>query len=274
MPQSVEARVYSGLDLAEGELHPLGPGLATIFTARAPTTDHSNEDSCALIPYDEKSGVLAVADGAGGLPGGGKASEIAISALKTAVRAASRRSEPLRTAILDGIERANREVLALGIGAATTLAVAEIQGKKMRPYHVGDSQIMVIGRMGKVKLYTKSHSPVGYAVEAGLLGESDALLHKERHLVSNLVGFTTMHIEIGPTVDLSPHDTVLIASDGLFDNLLTDEIVETCRKGQLLAINRLLAEHCHGRMLDAKEGLPSKPDDLTFIAYRRRVTSG
>lgn len=274
MPEAVEARVYSGLDLTEGELHPLGPGLAAVFTTRSPKAQQSNEDSCAIIPYDEKSGILAVADGAGGLPSGGKASELAISALRSTVRGATRRGEPLRTAILDGIERANKEVLALGIGAATTLAVAEIHGTKMRPYHVGDSQIMVIGRMGKVKLYTKSHSPVGYGVEAGLIGEEDALLHKERHLVSNLVGFATMHIEVGPTVELSPNDTILIASDGLFDNLHTDEIVETCRKGQLLAISRLLAEHCHGRMREAQAGLPSKPDDLTFIAYRRRVTSG
>lgn len=274
MTSVAEARVFSGLDLAEGELHPLGPGLAAVFTTRRPEADGSNEDSCAIIPYDDRSGVVAVADGAGGLPGGAKASEIAMTTLKASIRAASRKQAPLRLAILDGIERANRAVQALGIGAATTLAVAEISGSKVRTYHVGDSQILVVGRLGKLKLFTMSHSPVGYAMEAGLLGERDAIMHAERHLVSNLVGFASMHIEVGPTVDLMPHDTVIVASDGLFDNLHVKEIVEVCRKGSLLAICRLLSEHCHGRMRSEEPGKPSKPDDLTFIAYRRRTTTG
>lgn len=273
MAVASEDRVYSGQDLAEGELHPLGLGLAAVFTTRSPEAETTNEDSCAIIPYDDKSGILAVADGAGGLPGGGKASELAIATLRAAVRAAARKNEPLRTAILDGIEKANLAVQALGIGAATTLAVAEIHGSKIKPYHVGDSQIMVVGRMGKVKLITMSHSPVGYAMEAGLLREKDAMLHEERHLVSNLVGFPSMHIEVGPTVDLMPNDTVVIASDGLFDNLLLQEIVDTCRKGPLLAISRHLAEQSHDRMRTEQPGKPSKPDDLTFIAYRRRATT-
>ena len=268
------ARLFSGKDLEEGELHPLGPGLAAIFTRCAPGSTSSNQDSCAIIPYDERSGVLAVADGAGGLPSGAKASEIAINALRAMVRAAVTSGDPLRSAILDGIERANQEVQALGVGAGTTLAVAEIQGPRVRTYHVGDSQIMVIGQRGKIKLHTMSHSPVGYGVEAGLIKERDAILHEERHLVSNLVGLPTMHIEVGPVVELNAMDTVLIASDGLFDNLRTAEIVETCRKGQLLAICRSLADHCQERMTILRDGAPSKPDDLTFIAFRRRVTTG
>jgi serine/threonine protein phosphatase PrpC len=276
-------RLYTGTDLSEGELHPLGLGLAAVYTTRLPDGDDVNEDSCAIIPFDGNSGVLVVADGAGGQPSGEKASELAVQALRSAVRGAAkrlttdgsgpRRGDPdlLRAAILDGIDKANRDVINLGIGAGTTLAVAEIRGRKIRTYHVGDSQVMVIGQRGRIKLQTMSHSPVGYAVEAGLVKEHDAIMHEERHLVSNLIGFPSMHIEVGPLLELSDKDTVLIASDGLFDNLHTKEIVETCRKGQLLAISRTLAETCHARMQVAKEGEPSKPDDLTFIAFRRRV---
>jgi serine/threonine protein phosphatase PrpC len=59
-----------------------------------------------------------------------------------------------------------------------------------------------------------------------------------------------------------------VASDGLYDNLLEDEIADVCRKGQLLALVRTLAEGCRERMQTGHK--PSKPDDLTFIAYRRR----
>ena len=270
---ALTARLYRGRDLVDGELHPLGIGMAAVYTARRPEDDAVNEDACAIIPFDERSGVLVVADGAGGLPSGEKASEIAIDTLRSTLAAANARGDKLRTAILDGIEHANTKVQALGVGAATTIAIAEVQDKKIRPYHVGDSQIMVIGQRGKIKLFTKSHSPVGYGVEAGLIHEQEALLHEERHLVSNLVGMATMHIEIGPMIELTAKDTLLIASDGLFDNLLADEITEICRKGQLLALSHALAESCHRRMATTADGMPSKPDDLTFVAFRRRVTS-
>jgi serine/threonine protein phosphatase PrpC len=270
----VSAQLYTSTDVDEAELHPLGIGLAAVFTARAPDGNDSdvNEDSCAIIPYTEGSGIMVVADGAGGLPSGAKASGITVQAMRAALRAGLKKQIDLRTAVLDGIERANREVLKLGVGAATTLAVAEVQGTKLRTYHVGDSQIMVIGHKGKVKLKTMSHSPVGYGVEAGLIEEQDAILHDELHLVSNLIGFPSMHIEIGTQVTLAPLDTIIVASDGLFDNLRSEEIADTCRSGQLLAISRKLVAACHSRMTNALEGEPSKPDDLTFIAFRRRAS--
>ncbi len=264
-------RVYCGHDMSEGELHPLGWGLASVFTARCPDSPDPNEDSCAVIPFDDRSGLLVVADGCGGLPAGAKASEIAVNALRASVRAAVRNETDLRLAVLDGIEKANLAVIALGVGAATTLAVAEITRNSVRTYHVGDSQIMVIGQKGKVKLMTMSHSPVGYALAAELIDRKGAMMHGQRHIVSNLVGSASMHIELGPLIDLSPKDTVVVASDGLFDNLLEEEIVDACRKGQLLATSTLLRELCHERMRAPKDGQPSKPDDLTFIAFRRRI---
>ena len=249
----------------------MGPGYAVVFTARCAEEDDTariNEDACALVPIDAQSGLLVVADGAGGLPRGEEAAAISVRAIHSAVNKTKKVGQDIRGAVLDGIDHANRRVLSLKVGAASTLAVVEITGSTMRPYHVGDSQVMVVGQRGKIKLMTKSHSPVGYAIEAGLLEVDEALHHEERHLVSNLVGSADMHIEIGPTIDLTPHDTVIIASDGLFDNLHQEEIVETCRKGPLLAVSRNLATLCKSRMEEPRKGLPSKPDDLTFIVYR------
>ena len=265
--------LYAGRELVEGELHTLGVGLAAVFTARCPDSEDLNEDCCAVIPYDEDSGILVIADGAGGLPNGDKASEITIHALHEAMRTARENGTDLRSAVLDGIEKAHAEVMALGVGAGTTLAVAQLQGQTLRTYHVGDSQIMVVGQKGKIKLATMSHSPVGYAIEAGLLEEKDALMHEERHLVSNLIGQASMHIEMGTPIEISARDTVVLASDGLFDNLSMDEIAELCRAGPLLGMTSSLAEAAKSRMTDPQEFQPSKPDDLTFICYRRRVSA-
>jgi serine/threonine protein phosphatase PrpC len=159
-------------------------------------------------------------------------------------------------------------VLELGSGAATTLAVVEVQGPTVRPYHVGDSEILITGQRGRVKLQTISHSPIGYAVEAGLIAADDAIHHEERHVISNVIGSASMRIELGPAVTLAARDTVLLASDGLFDNLLQQEIVAGIRSGPLREALGGIVSEARRRMTEPQEGLPSKPDDLTVVAYR------
>ena len=158
--------------------------------------------------------------------------------------------------------------MKLGIGAATTLAVVEIQGTQIRPYHVGDSEILIVGQRGKIKLQIVPHSPVGYAVESGLLDENSAMYHEDRHLVSNLIGTSDMHIEVGAPLKLSRYDTVILASDGLADNLHLDEIVQTIRKGPLEQVVEKLASKALDRMKNPSDNRPSKLDDLTFIVFR------
>jgi len=244
-------------------------GMAAVYTAKSPQRESANEDAAALFPFTAGSGVLVIADGVGGLPAGGAASAVAIRSIESSLGEAVKDGTDLRGAIITGIERANQELAERGAGAATTLAAVEIQDNTVRPYHVGDSQILLIGQRGKVKLLTKSHSPVGYAVEAGVLDEEQAMHHEERHVISNAIGSSEMYIEIGSALEMAPRDTLVVASDGLFDNLHSEEIVEICRKGRLSEAGRELAGRCRARMVEPEEGQPSKPDDLSFILYRR-----
>jgi serine/threonine protein phosphatase PrpC len=130
--------------------------------------------------------------------------------------------------------------------------------------------ILVVGQRGKVKLCTVSHSPVGYAVEAGLLDEKEAIHHEDRHLVSNIVGTPEMRIEVGRTLKLRPRDTLVLGSDGLFDNLHLEEVTAYVRKGPLPRAAEAVADACRRRMCEPQPDHPSKPDDLTFLLYRRR----
>ena len=249
------------------EVRPLAGGEVAFYSARSPAKDTDNEDAAGLIPVVDGRAVLAVADGLGGQRAGAEAAELAIKALVACATKAPPDMD-LRTAILDGFEQANRSVTALGGGAATTLAAIEIDNSAVRPYHVGDSAIMVVGQRGRLRLLTVSHSPVGYAVEAGLLDEREAIHHEDRHLVSNIVGSAEMRIEVGRTLHLNPRDTVLLSSDGLFDNLHSAEIVEMIRKGPLAAAAERLVENCRRRMQEPQPDHPSHPDDLTFLIYR------
>ena len=261
-------QIYSQADFDQPVSSPFLAGEATFFTARAPDKTTPNEDCLALIPFDADSGVLIVADGLGGLPAGSTASQLAIDTMAQVLDEAATAGIPLRDAILNGIEQANQAILAQASGMATTLAVVEIQGQTIRHYHVGDAMIMLTGQRGKLKAYTVSHSPVGYAVEAGMLDEDEAVHHEERHIVSNVVGATDMHMSIGTTLQLATHDTLLLASDGLFDNLYREEIVELIRKGPLTRAASLLVARCHERMQFPQPGLPSHADDLSFILFR------
>ena len=213
-------------------------GLAALFSTRSPQKSTPNEDVAALLPCRPQHGVLAVADGLGGHAGGERASRLSIDTIHEKIQEAllvsdDSDTESLRPAILDGIEAANAAVRALGTGAATTLSLVEIQGRVVRAFQVGDSAILLAGQRGKLKYQTIAHSPIGYAVEAGLLAEEEAIHHAERHMISNVIGSEQMHVEMGPTIRMAARDTLVLASDGLLDNLLPSEIVELVRTGPL-----------------------------------------
>jgi len=253
------------------EVEAVPSGQVARFTARSPARETGNEDCLAVVPFGPSATVLAVADGVGGSRGGAEASRRAIEALAESVRDGFRSGATLRAAVLDGFERANLGLLERGEGA-TTLAVVEIDDGHARAYHVGDSLALVVGQRGRVKHRTTAHGPVGYGIEAGLIDDQDALHHADLHLVSNVVGSRDMRIEIGPRRALAPRDTVLLASDGLTDNLYLDEIVETVRRGPLRRAAARLAARAGGRMAVAEPGRPHKPDDLTFVLFRLRPT--
>ena len=261
------ARLYSGDTESERDSLYNELGEVEVSTIGSSVKPGPNEDSAAVIPIDKQALVLIVADGVGGLAGGRAASNMAVDEMKKALKGAT--AENLRTAILDGIETANAKILTQGKGNATTITVAEVRPGSIRSYHVGDSAIWVCGQRGKVKLQTTAHSPVGFAVEAGLLKETEALNHDHLHLISNVVGSADMRIEIGSELPIASRDTLLLASDGLFDNLMQHEIVRIIRKGPLNQAMTAVTDLSLKRMHEPTAGRPSKHDDFTAILYRQ-----
>lgn len=244
-------------------------GTAVAYTCQDPGKETGNEDSVAIIPYGPGAAVLVVADGAGGLPAGKRASLTAIMTLAESLQSAMDQTMLLRTAIMNGIEAANDAVLGLANGSATTMTVITIEGLIARSYQIGDSEAIIVGQRGLIKLQTTAHSPTGFAVEAGFLDEREALHHEERHLVSNFLGTNEMRIDVGAMVKLKPRDTVIVASDGLMDNVHVEEIVGCIRKGPLPDAASSTVDLATQRMRTAHDDLPSKPDDLSLILFRR-----
>lgn len=248
-------------------------GTAAVYSHRAPGKERANEDSVAVFAYPDDSLVLAVADGLGGMPAGGDASRLVLETLAEWLRRSGAENIPVTDAIVPAIQGANQSLVDGARGNATTLALVTIRGRAVRAIHAGDSGILVIGQRRKIKLQTMFHSPTGYAQEAGILSEAEALNHPWRHIVSNVAGSAAMRLEVGPEIVLADRDTVVVASDGLFDNLYTEEIVDTVRKGPLEdALTKLVSaatSRMDGWLGDQQHGVPGHPDDLTVILFRR-----
>lgn len=263
-----QPHLFLGDNEIVGSEHWLPLGQICVRSLRSPDKPTPNEDAAAVIPVANGSLVLAVADGVGGTPAGREASNLAVSTLARVLGALPPDTAQLRPAILDALEEANRAVLDLGRGAATTLVVATVDSQGMRCYHVGDSELLLVGQRGRIKQRVVPHSPTGFAVEAGLLDEDEAIQHEQRHVLFNVIGSPDMRVEIGAASKVAPRDTLLLASDGLFDNLFLDEIVDSIRKGPLERAADTLVERARQRMAGVVADRPCKPDDLTIVLYR------
>jgi serine/threonine protein phosphatase PrpC len=244
-------------------------GEVCVRSIRSPDKQTENEDSAAIIQLGDDSLVLAVADGVGGSVAGREASNAAVRTLSRVLTKLPDETPQRRPAILDAVEEANKTVLGLARGAATTLVVAQLDATRLQSYHVGDSELLAVGQRGRIKQRVVPHSPTGFAVEAGLLDEDEAVQHDQRHVLFNVVGSPDMRVEVGPALQLAARDTVLLASDGLFDNLFIDEIVAAIRSGPLTAAADRLVERVQARMQGEEAAhRPCKPDDLTIVLFR------
>jgi len=268
-----KTRLFVGDADVEREAYTSSLGEVAIVSIADHEKPGPNEDSAAIIPVNDQYLVLVVADGVGGIAGARRASNLTVETIRGHIANLDGTNEPrLRTAILDGIEAANRAILDLGNGSASTLALAELGPGYVRTYHVGDSILLMCGQRGVLKLLTTPHSPVGFAMEAGLINESEALQHAELNLIFNVIGSADMRIEIGSELPIAVRDSLLLASDGLTDNVLQDEIIDTIRAGPVDEALCAVMDLAQDRMTKEKPGQPSKPDDCTAILFRPQAS--
>lgn len=109
---------------------------------------------------DENTGLFAVADGVGGLPGGADASQLAVD---TVMELYHSLPEGEIVDLVRIMHEANARVWALGqnlspeLGIATTLTLGLIAGGQLYLAHVGDSRCYA-WHAGKMELLTLDHS--------------------------------------------------------------------------------------------------------------------
>lgn len=237
------------------------------------STPHSEEepngDSGFFMQTSKSSIVLAVADGVGGHAGGPEASLATIKNLEACLSRKHIQGHR-KSLLVDSFEKANAEILDLHPGAATTLVVAEIDHKGTRFYVAGDSIALVLDPEGHILYRTIAHNPIDLGIEAGLIEPGTYDYEDMRHYVTNYLGSHHMRIDFTARQQFPKNAIYILGSDGLFDNLSDDaisEFVATTPDLDELALK--ISDKSSRNMVDGRRKDYSKPDDLTFILFRK-----
>jgi PPM family protein phosphatase len=200
-----------------------------------------NQDSYVLLP---DRALFVVADGMGGHQGGEVASKLAIETLQVAYRV------PTADSLADAIAVANHRILNEGEadpnlrGMGTTVVALALlhdesdpdapDGEDAPPEHlvianVGDSRAYLY-RDGSLVQLTEDHSVVADLVRDGRITEEEAEVHPQRNIVTRVLGvYETIDVDLWP-VDPVAGDRLLLCSDGLFNEVGTDQISSVLRR--------------------------------------------
>jgi serine/threonine protein phosphatase PrpC len=186
---------------------------------------HQNEDSYLC---DEKAGLFAVADGVGGLPGGGEASQMAVDTVAELYYAVP---EGEVVDLVKIVHEANTRILKLGKkispehGIATTLTLGMITDGQLYLAHIGDSRCYV-WHEGQLELLTLDHSLENEARRRGAQRLLAYFSESSRASLTRCLGQSEP-----PDVDfivrpLFAGERVLFCSDGLSRVIKETELAE------------------------------------------------
>lgn len=195
---------------------------------------HNNEDA---LYVDADRGIFLVVDGIGGQAAGEKAAEIAVGRVRARLE---RQIGTPEQRIREAIAMANNEIVRAARdnpewqGMACVLTVAVLDNGSAVVGHVGDSRLYQI-RHGEIRKITHDHSPVGEREDNNEITEAEAMRHPRRNEVFRDVG-SEEHapddedfIEV-QRVPFEPDSALLLCSDGLSDQVASQEIRQTVER--------------------------------------------
>jgi serine/threonine protein phosphatase PrpC len=185
-----------------------------------------NEDRALFV---EKALLFGVADGVGGLPGGGEAAQQAVEVVTAAVLSVAPAAELDLRAI---VTAANDSVVALGmrispgLGIGSTLTLGCFRGTRLKLAHVGDSRAFS-WRSGEFICLTEDHSVENEARRRRARGEVVYYSETQRGALTRCIGQA-----LPPEVDLAdlpvvPGDRFIFCTDGVTRLITERELRET-----------------------------------------------
>ncbi len=228
------------------------------FSLKCDNTKEHNEDSFTIKTKNNEI-LVGISDGAGGHPLGAKASNTAIDSL------ANNFIKNKDHNFLKYIEKSNKDVRALKAGAKTTLAIVYIKKDSLTCHNVGDSEIIYWNSQGKEIYRNIPQSEVGHLIQGGVISQDDSLDHDNRYIVNHLIGDKSLRIESTTKMKLKIGHTILLGSDGLFDNLSHEQLAQIIFKDNIEQAFNELTKICTEQDPESWK----KSDDITFCLLRK-----
>jgi serine/threonine protein phosphatase PrpC len=227
---------------------------------------------------EEEGYLMIVADGMGGAAAGERASAVAVESverfvldtLKWFLHLEGREEHALFAELRQGLEHADRDVIERARldprlhGMGTTMTMAYSVGTDLFIVHAGDSRAYLF-HDGELQQLTSDHTLVQVLVQGGAITPEDAKKHRNRNIVTNVVGgpregvFAEIH-----KLKVADGDVLLLCSDGLTEPVADDAIAE------ILASNENAEEACARLIERALER--GAPDNVTAIVSRFHIT--
>jgi serine/threonine protein phosphatase PrpC len=193
-----------------------------------------NQDAF-LVEADR--GLYAVADGMGGHRGGEVASQLAIEALRGAYDAGDDLAGAIAAANVRIFDQGAADPNLQGMGT-TVVAAAVLDGEdgdteqaggQLLVANVGDSRAYLF-RDGELTQLTEDHSMVADLLREGRISEAEAEVHPQRNIVTRVLGvYEQVDVDLWP-VDALAGDRVLLCSDGLVNEVTSDQIAAVLRR--------------------------------------------
>lgn len=150
-----------------------------------------NEDSYGVFAdgLRGRDRLFVVADGMGGYERGAEASAIAVDIVRTVYYGSGHsRESRLREAFVAANRAVYERSVQLGVRMGTTCTALSLDGSPIVA-HVGDSRVYRISK-AMVELVTEDHTIVGELQARGLLSDSEAAVHPQRHALTRALGLT------------------------------------------------------------------------------------
>ncbi|GAB2511456.1 Stp1/IreP family PP2C-type Ser/Thr phosphatase [Microbulbifer agarilyticus] len=200
-----------------------------------------NEDSIRChADSDHPFAYVVVADGMGGYSGGSTASRIAADTLQSQLNhlidptflstSPEQQQLTLRAALIEGIGKANREIIQAKQGCAqfaqmgTTLVAAAVWQDFLIVAHIGDSRAYLWNNYGLQRL-TRDHSVVQEMVDSGQLTPEQAQTSQVRNHITRALGVSEPVEATINSWTLKESALLLLCSDGLTE-YMSDHTIE------------------------------------------------
>jgi PPM family protein phosphatase len=187
-------------------------------------TREVNEDA-----YLVDDPLFVVADGMGGHVAGDVASSTAVQVIEQEFNAVEVGDPDSLIGILRRAnsviwQKAQSDPTLRGMG--TTCTLLTINDSLAHVAHVGDSRAYLL-RKGELSQLTEDHTLVGRMVREGRLSQQEAEHHPQRNIIMRVLGGDAdVDVDV-LSLDLVPHDQLLLCSDGLTSMIGRDVIQRT-----------------------------------------------